>query len=873
MSSWAMYWVTVVTRHALLVIVIAALLAVGMVLYTADHLKLDTNTAHMFSAKLPWQIADARLDRLFPKQSNTIAVVIDGETPEIASIAQRKLAARLEADRSLFPSVFAVQAMPFFRQNGLLYLNVASLRKLSSSLNAAQPFLGTLAQDPSLHGLFTLLTRAVSQTQLHPIDLSPALREISAGVAAANDDRPFQLSWRKLTRMPSAEPDATRRFIEIDPKLYFNQLMPAGPAIAALRADITKLHLTSRNGVKVRLTGSLVMQQEELISAGSGAAVAFAIGLILVVLLLFLGLRSWRLVFSALVTLAYGLISTAFFAATAVGHLNLISVAFGVLYVGLGIDYALYLCMQYRERLGHSETHSQALPHAAKDIGGFMVVCALTTSIGFLAFTPTDFTGIAELGLISGTGMFISLAVSLTLLPALIHLLPPDKNKVRLSTVEHGPIGWILAFPYRYGRALWVVAGIAAIGAAFLLPYARFDFNPLDMRNPHSEAVATFKKLVKDPNVPTLTLSVIRPNLSAAETVADKLSKLPLVHRAMTIADFIPDHQTEKLKIIQNLSFALGPALQSPPTKLRKNADSDISSLRILQKKLSEAKNTLPDADALHALGAQLARFYDAWGGLDSADKKATLARLRRDLLGLLPAHLQDLADSLRAHQITLNDLPESLASRWISKSGKYRVEVWPKKILDNNTAIANFVEQVRAVAPQASGPPVEYLESGHIVVQAFKHAFAYSLIAITMLLLVLLRNIVDTLLVLIPLALAGILTVACTVILGMPFNFTNVIALPLVLGVGVDYGVFMVQRGRVAGRSNLLLTGSARAVLFGALITIANFGNLALSEDPGTRSMGLLLAVGLVMTLICALILLPSLMARRRYRSASRSP
>lgn len=871
MSSWVMHWVAIVARHALLVTVIAGLMAAGMVFYTADHLTLDTDTAHMFSAKLPWQIADANLDRLFPKQSNTIAVVIDGATPEIAAIAQQKLTARLEADRSLFPSVFALQAMPFFRQNGLLYLDVSSLRKLSSSLVAAQPFLGALAQDPSLHGLFNLLTRAVGQMQVQHIDLRPAMHEIAAGVAAADDDRPFDMSWQKLMQMPGAEPDATRRFIEIDPRLYYNKLMPAGAAIAAVRDDIATLHLTERNGVKVRLTGGLVMQQEELISAGSGAAIAFAVGLVLVVLLLFLGLRSWRLVFSALVTLTYGLMVTTFFAAVVVGHLNLISVAFGVLYVGLGIDYALYLCMQYRERLGHSETHEQALPHAAKDIGGFMVVCALTTSIGFLAFTPTKFTGIAELGLISGAGMFISLAVSLTLLPALIRLLPPDGNKVRLSTVERGFVGWMLALPYRYGRALWIGAGIAAVGAAFLVPYARFDFNPLDMRNPHSEAVSTFRELLKDPNVPTLTLSVITPNASGAKAVVDKLSKLPLVRRAMTVEDFIPDHQAEKLKIIHDLSFALGPLIESPPARLKQDETADISSLRVLEKKLYEVKGTQPGADAMHTLGAQLARFYDAWSGLDAAGRHATLARLRHDLLGSLPAHLQDLADSLKARLITFKDLPETLVSRWISKGGKYRVEIWPEKILDNNSAIAHFVDQVRAVVPQASGPPVEYLESGRVVVKSFKHAFAYSLVAITVLLLILLRNVVDTLLVLVPLALAGILTVAGTVIVGMPFNFTNVIALPLVLGVGVDYGVFMVQRGRVAGRSNLLLTGSARAVLFGALITIANFSNLALSEDPGTRSMGLLLAIGLVMTLICALILLPSLMARR-YRFVSRS-
>lgn len=864
-----MRWVGGVQRRAMTVLLLAALLGVGLAWFAAGHLSIDTNTANMISAQLPWRRAGAELDRLFPQQSHTLAIVIDGQTPEAAAAAQTALVERLKADPKLYPDVFALETEPFFRHNGLLYLDLPQLKSLSDSLVQAQPFLGTLSQDPSLHGLFTLLGRAAGQAGAQGFDLTPALKQITQGVRAATDDRPYALSWQNLMGAAGTDPDATRRFIEVEPTLDYSQILPAATAIDTLRADIAALHLDARHGVRVRLTGSVAMEHEELLSAASGAGLAFAVGLVLVVILLFVALRNWRLVVAALVTLVFGLVATAAFAGAAVGHLNLISVAFGVLYIGLGIDYALYLCMQYRERLGHGETHAIALPKAAGEVGGFMVVCALTTSIGFFAFTPTDFTGIAELGLISGVGMFISLVVSLTLLPALIAKLPPDPAKVRLKPLDHGVSGWLLALPYRHGRLLWGCAALAAVGALFLVPKAHFDYDPLDLRDPHSESVSTFRDLLKDPNIPTLTLSVMTPDAAAARSMSARLAKLSLVRRAMSIEDFIPDQQQAKLDVIQNLAFTLGPDLATPPTALKADDAADRAALDTLQATLAKVPDSDPAAPAMHALAAQLDRFARAYDGLDAAGRKAVLARLRHDLLATLPQHLSDLAAALQAQPVTFKDLPEDLVQRWVSGDGQYRVEIWPRAILDNNPAMTAFVDQVRAAVPAATGAPVQYLESGRAVVGAFQHAFAYSLVAITLLLLVLLRSVVDTLLVLIPLSLAGLLTVAGVVLLGLSFNFANVIALPLILGVGVDYGVFMVQRGRSAGRSNLLQTGSARAVLFGALITVANFGNLALSHHPGTRSMGLLLTVGLAMTMLCALILLPSLLARRYGNSA----
>lgn len=867
-------WVGLMQRRAAWVVAVAVLLALGLGRYTLTHLSVDTDPENMLSAQLSWRQAEQRMDRLFPDLDEGLAVVVDGVTAEVASQAQQKLVDSLRQQKDLFPEVYAAETDPYFRHNGFLYLDQDALQKLADSLNQAQPFLGSLAHDPSLHGLFTLLDRAVTNPAAGDFDLSPAFSQVAKGVDAATSGQFYALSWQDLMGSGPDLGDATRRIIEVKPAQDFSTLFPSEKAIDAVHATIRQLGLDPAHGVTVRLTGSKALEHEELKQAFTGGLKAFMIGLLMVAVLLYLGLRSLRLVASAVITLLFGLLLTGTFAAAAVGHLNLISIAFSVLYVGLGIDYALYLCMQYRELLGSGTSQQEALPRAAADVGGFMLVCALTTSIGFLAFIPTPFTGIAELGLISGAGMFISLIVSLSLLPALITLMPPDAARVKLRPPGSGVLGRALSLPYTHARAIWVVAALLAAGAAFVAPKARFDFDPIDLRDPHSESVTTFRELLKDPNIPTLTLSVLTDSEDQAKALAAKLGKLPLVHQALTVDDMVPKDQDAKLGIISDLNLTLGPAITTGtgPLQITSRPD-DYASMRQLESDLPayiQQNGGKPAAAAAQSMLEAMQKFDAAWDKGDSALHDTLLSRLRGSLLGALPVQIDSLRDAMQAAAVTEKDLPPQIARRWTStdKDGRtwYRVEIWPREVLDSPPAMERFVAQVRTVAPDASGGAVGYIESGHAVVGSFRQAFVYSFIAITLLLVVMLRSVADTLLVLIPLLLAGLLTVAGTVLLKVPFNFANVIALPLILGVGVDYGVYLAQRGRVAASAhvNILHTGTARAVLFGALITTANFGNLMLAKHPGIVSMGILLTVGLSMTLICALVLLPSLLARR---------
>ena len=873
-------WVGLMQRRAAWVVVIALLLAVGFGRYTLTHLSVDTNPENMLSAQLPWRQAEQRMDRLFPDLDEGLVLVVDGATAEVASQAQQRLVDSLRQHQDLFPEVYAAETDPYFQHNGFLYLDQDALQTMADGLNQAQPFLGALAHDPSLHGLFTLLDRAATNPAAGDFDLSPALSQVAQGVDAAASGQFYALSWQDLMGNSPKLGDATRRFIEVKPAQDFSTLFPSEKSIDAVRGIIRQLGLDPAHGVTVRLTGSKALEHEELKQAFSGGLKAFMLGLLMVAVLLYLGLRSLRLVASAVITLLFGLLLTGTFAAAAVGHLNLISIAFSVLYVGLGIDYALYLCMQYRELLGGGTTQQEALPRAAADVGGFMLVCALTTSIGFLAFIPTPFVGIAELGLISGAGMFISLIVSLSLLPALITLMPPDAARVKLQPPGSGALGRLLSLPYTHARVIWIVAALLAAGAAFLAPRARFDFDPIDLRDPHSESVSTFRELLKDPNIPTLTISVLTDSAQQAQALADKLDKLPLVAHALTIDDMVPKDQDAKLGVIGDLNLTLGPAITTGAGTLQLTSrPDDYASMRQLETDLPayiQQNSGKPAAKAAQSLLQAMQKLDGVWEKGDSALHDTLLSRLRGSLLGALPLQIDNLRDALQAAAVTEQDLPPQIARRWKStdKDGHtwYLVEIRPKEVLDNPPAMERFVAQVRTVAPDASGGAIGYIESGHAVVGSFKQAFVYSFIAITLLLIVLLRSLADTLLVLIPLLLAGLLTVAGTVLLKVPFNFANVIALPLILGVGVDYGVYLAQRGRIAASANIniLHTGTARAVLFGALITTANFGNLMLAKHPGIVSMGILLTIGLSMTLICALVLLPSLLARRYGKTKS---
>jgi len=846
-------WVTIVTRWPARVLALALLLTALALIFTVRELGIDTSTTDMISAEVPFRQSDIAFKEAFPAFRDPIVVVIDGTTPEQAERAAEDLAAALEADRAHFSAVRLPGAEPFFRTHGLLFLDVEELADLADRLAVAQPLLAALAEDPTLDGLARFVALATGEAGAAlPEELDEIFTAMADVVRAQLEDRPAQFSWQRLLT-PEGQTSTSRRLLLALPRLDHTSLAPAADAIEALRAHAEALGVTDAAGLELRLTGSPVLDQEELESVASGTLVAATLTTVGVTVLLIWGLGSWRLILATLVMLASGLILTAAFATLAIGRLNLISVAFAVLFVGLGVDFGIHLALRYREALRSVGDTPAALRNAVAGVGGPLSLSALCAALGFLAFAPTDYRGLAELGVIAAAGMAIAWAASLTLMPALLTLLPLLS---RQAGRNRAPVrlGWI----DRVKWPLLVVAGLAALGAALLLPRVAFDFNPLRLKDPESESVATFLDLAEDPATSPYEINVLAPDLARADELAARLERLELVDQAITLESFVPAEQEEKLEIVDSLAFYLGPVLAAPIDPETLSAEERRDALERLRESLAKAEG--PGAARLEEALAGIAETAD--------DGAAALAELERRLTGTLAQTLERLRDALRAAPVDLESLPGSLRAQWLAGTGEARILVRPAIPITDNADLARFARAVLAVAPAATGTPVIITEAGRAVIGAFAEASVIALVLITAVLAVVLRRLGDVLLVLAPLGLAVLFTAASTVLLDLQINFANVIVLPLLLGLGVSGALHIVMRRRQQpDEAGLLASSTPRAVLFSALTTIASFGSLAVSDHRGLASMGLLLTVAILWSLLCTLVVLPSMLVAMRPR------
>ena len=864
-------WVAASYHYAAWILLASLLLAVACAVYTSRNLGMNTNTTDMLSEHLPFRANYNHYKKTFPQDQDmdTLVLVLDAPTPEQAHIATKRLAERLKEDTTHINDVYLPSGDAFFERNGLLYESIPELGRITDRLAAAQPLIARIAGNPTLHTFTTVLTEAVEGLRAgHSLELEPVLGGMSATVDARLAGVPRALSWQILFR-GEAQKSTYRELMTVQPKLDYTQLSAAEQSTAALRATARDLGFTNDGSVRLRVTGDVALADEELKSAMHGTEYAGLLALVLVAVVLYVALHTAGSILIVLLSLALGLLLTAAFATAAVGHLNVISIAFAVLYVGLGVDYAIHFLLRYRELLEDGQPLEKALQAAGGDTGHSLFLCAVTTAIGFYAFMPTAYRGVAELGLIAGTGMLISLVVTLTLAPALQRYLPTRSAAV--SAGAESSLGKVLELPLRWRKTVYAGTLAALLAAAAALPRIEFDYNLLNLQDQRGEAVQTFRELLAEIEHSPWHAVALAGSEVEADRLAQRLTALPEVSRVATILDFVPAAQEEKLTLIEEMALTLGPLTlpAAPPVAKQYTLAQQRAALDGLSTALDRFIAERPDHPALvpaRTLRASLGVLLTRVDAASVDDKNQLLHAVGKDLLALLPDALQRLHTSTEATPFTQQQLPESLRTRWHSQTGQYRIAIYPAENINDSQALRRFVRAVQQQAPQATGAPVISLEAGEAVVQAFILAFSLALAGITIILMLMLRSVVSTLLVLTPLLLAALFTGTATVLLGIQFNFANIIALPLLLGVGIDSGLHMVQRSRSrsdgTSHEDLMHTSTTRAIFYSALTTLVGFGSLAFSSHQGTASMGVLLTIGLALTLICVLIILPVLLA-----------
>lgn len=857
------WWLAIVERAPIAVLFFALLAAGVSLCYTLTHLRLNTNSEDLLSKDLPFRQTQKAFEKAFPQFSDNLLVVVDGNTPDEARDGALRLVRRFAERKDLLKSVYLPEARRFFRENGLLYQDLAELQELADNLARVQPFLSELAADQSLRGLFTLLKRALTEPEEgEDLDLDFAFKRIAAALRADREGRHHRLSWEELMSGKDSSPEDRRAVIVVIPFLDYHSLLPGERAIQAVRTIIQELNLVPETGVRVRLTGDIALEYEELESASLGAQFASLSSFIMVAVLMAIGLRSGWMVFALLSTLLLGLIFTAGFATLAIGELNLISIAFAVMFIGIGDDFATNLCMRYKELSLKTPDHLLALKRAARHVGGSLGLCAIAGAAGFFAFVPTAFAGVAELGIISGAGMFISLFVTLTVLPAILSLRPLSRTQPPRPRMRR-LVSALLMLPLRHARLCLGITGVLALLALAAVFRITFDENPINVRDPGAESVIAFKDLLATTDQSAWSMQVLAKDAKSASDIERRLARLKVVDDVVTLADLIPAQQEEKLAVIDELALLLGAELSEIRPEPEAKATENLRAIRDFQRALAGSLEDNPQNRFAGELYTELAMWLDQFNRAEAQTQSQALAALQADLLGSFPGRLQALTESLRAHPIALKDLRKDLREYWLSPDGTYRIEILPKENLQDNGAMRRFVAEVQRIAPAATGLPVINIESSDAIVAAFYQAFLYALAAIVVVLVASMHHKVDALIVLGPLLLSALFTGAATVVLDMPFNFANIIVLPLLLGLGVDYGIHMVHRFHtdLPADGVLLNTSTSKAVVFGALTTIASFGNLAISPHWGMASMGVLLTVGLLITLICTLLVVPSLL------------
>jgi hopanoid biosynthesis associated RND transporter like protein HpnN len=841
-----------------LVIIAGAVLMVGAAAFDVARFSINTDVERLISPNVPWHERQLAFTKAFPQKG--ISAVITAPTPENAERAANALAQTLAKDPTLFPKVAQPDSGDFFDRNQLLFASTPDVKKTIAGLTNAEPILSQLSHDPSLRGIMRVLSFAANEARNGRIKLEQLNWPLSLANETLNEalsGKPASFSWKELLQGHHSSAEGRRHFLEIEPTLDFNKLQPGLAAEQGIQHAASQLNLKQNLDFTLRLTGRVPMDDQQFSVIRESAlrdTLSAALG---VLIILWLALRSWKIIAAVFFSLMVGLATTAAFGLAMVGSFNLISIAFFVLFVGLGVDFGIQFSVRYRAERHDKGKLRPALESTAKKVGKPLALAAAATSAGFFAFLPTNYSGLSELGQIAGCGMLIAFACSITLVPATLALLDPPG--------EAAPIGFKFLAPLddflQHHRIVVVVATIGVVAAASpLLLHLPFDFNPINLQNPDSPAVVTYRQLQKDPETSASDAEILTPSIGQAEAAARHLGGLPQVSRTITVNTYIPGDQDTKIAELKSASGQLRVALEQgnpgAPTD-----EQTVVSIDQAAKTLSQAAGNQqgPAADAARSVSALLKRLADA--------DVATRQRVEAAVVSPLLYDLDQLRKSLSPQPVSITTLPPDLLRDWVLSDGRARVEALPKGDPNDTHVQHAFAAAVLQAEPTATGTAITYYESGRTVTKSFIEAGVFALAAISVLLFIALRRVVDVLLTLVPLLLAGAVTLEVCVLDGLALNFANIIALPLLLGVGVAFKIYYIMAWR-AGKTSLLQSALTRAVVFSAMTNAIAFGSMWASNYPSMSSMGKLMALALLCTMAAAVLFQPVLMGPPRQLS-----
>ena len=852
-----------------MVLALIGIVTIACGLLAERYLGINTDTTNMLSRDLAFRRDYEAYREAFPQFRQSLFVIIEAPDDAAALAAAQSLAHMLTTDQTFAAKISAPFMHPFFRSHGLLYQDKAHISTILDQLIAAAPFLGALTADPSaraIANLTKLMLRDANSSNFTPEPLrnQETIMLIEHIAEAAQGPQP--MLWQRLIRqMRSSDTSPARRIIFIQPFPNHDDIASHAKIMAKIRAYADQLELDKRYGALTELTGSVALRYEELVSVSHGIGLASLVSLVLVAIVLVIGVRAPTIIASIGLILLCGLVWTSAFAALAFGELNLISVAFAVFFIGLGVDFGIHFGLRIIESSVMPSVRD--IERAARDVSPALLLCTVTSSFACLAFAPTAYLGLAQLGIIAAVGLVCALTLTLTLMPAWLALYPPRITHLPLSTMTN-----TVCRP-KLGRDRIILLFVAAVTLLSLLalPDLSFDSDPMNLRSAESESVRAWRKLSHYVDeTPEQALIILPTDSNILPKITRALKAQSEIGSFSLLDSLFPPHEKEKRALILNAWPYLADILSPPLSQDQPSLAELTTSFEQLHIHASDLASDETASPPMRAVSDQLA------GAIERALLKDTLIyALAERLTGDLESVIHDLQIALAPRPLlTLKDIPADIQRDFISPSGLSLLTVRPSRSLEDQETKASFVRALTQVVDNAgegrahlTGAPAIEQAASIAVLDAFSLAAGITLIGVPLLVMIAMRHFQDMILIFLPLALTACWTMAASVMLNLPFNFANLIVLPLLFGLGVDSGIHMVTRARHS-HSYIGSTTTPRAIIVSNLTTILSFASLGLSDHQGTASMGMMLTIAISFNLLASLIALPAVLRLLDHRN-----
>ena len=895
-----------VIRHPRWFLWSQVILAVACIVFTIAYLKFDPDQNNLVAPSLKYQQNFLRLQKEFPQQGNDLTVVVQSDDPEKNRQFIERLAAKMIPETNLFSDVFYQQNLAALGTKALFFVPNDDLASIRDTLSTEMPFIQRFTQTTNLSTFFeeinTLFRTAPATTNAQTdalVQSLPLLTGIlnqatgsletsgkppSPGVASlfgANDLSQVYITFDHgrifvlTTHPPVNESDNTLPTIWslIAGAIFPQQNAPSGDVTGDSIDRLRQLIEETRSevpGVNAGLTGEPVLDYDQMTQSQKDATLASVVSLFLCAIIFIYGYNETGRPIKAALCLLIGLAYTLAFATLVVGHLNVLTITFVPMLIGLAIDFGVHLITRYEEELRHGRFKRTALMKAMVFTGQGIFTGALTTAGAFIAMILTDFRGIQEMGIICGGGLLLCLVPMMTMLPAL--LLRGRQNVIDLHMKEDIARAQI--------EKIWlhrpaIVLGITAVlcvlaGIEVYRGKVKFDYNLMQMQTPSLPSVTFEQVLFQHADKSLLTGDIVANNLEGAIALENVVKKLPTVADIDPPPDmlenFIESNQVQKVPLIRQIKDEVEPLDFSPPDSRPVNLYDLSATLYSLYGYCGAALTEIGTNDP--ALSGQLASLREAVENLrktmlagDTNDLTVHAAKLAE----FQQAFFNDIRDSfnsLRAENIgaplTVADLPPALRDQLVGNNGEFLLQIFPKADVWQRANQEKFVGDMRAIDPNATGAPVQLLEYESLLKDSYIKASYYALIAIALMVLFHFRSLSAVILALLPVAIGTLWLAGWMGFYNVPINLANIMTLPLVIGIGVTNGIQILNRYAEERTPGILSRSTGKAVLVSGLTAISGFGSLILAKHRGMHSLGQVMAMGIALCMIAALMFLP---------------